>query len=158
MRPSALLLPLLPLAGCAATAEDSGTASAPRTLTPDQVVAARQAAFNLSASTFGGMRGAVEGGGEVKPLAFGARGLARWAEALPTMFPQGTDLPASRALPALWRDRAGFDAKAAAFRPATASLAAAAAAGDKPAFAAAYKAVGESCGSCHDSYRAEAAR
>ena len=157
MSPRALLF-LLPLAGCAATAGDSRTAPAARTLSPAEVVAARQAAFNLSASTFGAMRGAVESGGEVKPLAFGARGLARWAEALPTMFPDGTELPASRALPAVWQDRAGFDTRAAAFQAATASLSAAAQAGDKAAFAAAYKAVGESCGSCHDSYRAEAAR
>ena len=154
-----LLLLLVPaLAGCAATTPDAQSAPAAPTLTAEQVVAARQASFNLSAPTFGGMRGAVESGGEVKPLAFAARGLARWAQVLPTMFPEGTQLASSRALPAVWTDRAGFDAKAAAFQTATANLAAASQAGDKAAFAAAYKAVGESCGSCHDSYRAEAPR
>lgn len=155
---SVRLLMLLPLAGCAAATPDVESARAAPTLTPDQVVAARQAAFNLSAPTFGGMRAAVESGGDVKPQAFAARGLARWAQALPTMFPEGTQLASSRALPAIWTDRAGFDARAAAFQSATASLAAAAQAGDKAAFAAAYKATGESCGSCHDAYRAEAAR
>ena len=158
MRTGALALLLPALAGCATSGGEVEAPAAAPTLTAAQVVAARQAAFNLSAPTFGGMRATVESGGEVRPLAFGARALARWAEALPTMFPQGTQLPGSRALPAVWDDRPGFEAKAAAFRSATASLSAAAQAGDKAGFAAAYKAVGESCGSCHDSYRAEAAR
>ena len=156
--PPLLAILLLTPAGCATSGTEVEAAAAEPTLSPRQVVAARQAAFNLSAPAFGGMRSAVESGGEVKPLAFAARGLARWAQVLPTMFPEGTQLPESRALPAVWTDRAGFDAKATAFQAATANLAAAAQSGDKAAFAAAYKAVGESCGSCHDSYRAEAAR
>jgi cytochrome c556 len=156
----AVFLPLLALAACTTTPSDTeaGAKSGAESPTPQQVVAARQAAFNLTAATFGGMRGAAEGGGEVKPLAFGARGLNRWAQALPGMFPAGTQLPESRALPAVWTDRAGFEAQAASFQAATAQLLAAAQAGDKAAFGAAYKAVGGGCASCHSAYRAEETR
>ena len=155
--PLLLLLPLLAVAACATTAAEEA-APAGTAATPEQIVAARQAAFNLTAASFGSMRGAVESGADVKPLAFAARGLNRWAGALPGMFPPGTNLPSSRALPTVWSDRAGFERQASAFQSATAQLLAAAQAGDKTAFAAAYKATGAACGSCHTPYRAEEAR
>jgi cytochrome c556 len=143
MKPSFALVALAPLAfaSCATTPPGEAHAAA-RGPNANEVVAARQAAFNLTAATFGGLRGAVESGGEVKPLAFGARGLNRWANALPGMFPAGTQLPESRALPAVWSDRAGFEAQA----------------GDKTAFGNAYKEVGGTCGSCHATYRRDEAR
>ena len=145
------------LTGCAATTADTA-APAAQSPSPAEIVAARQAAFSLTAATFGSLRGSVDSGADVKPLAFAVRGLAKWAHALPGMFPPGTDLPESRALPAVWQDRAGFEAKAAAFQAETARLLEAAGTGDKAAFATAYKAVGATCGSCHSSYRAEQAR
>jgi cytochrome c556 len=153
-----LLAPLA--ASCAVNVANDAPPPPPAapSLSPAEIVAARQAAFNLTAATFGGMRSAVEGGGDVKPLAFGARGLARWAQALPAMFPEGTELPSSRALASVWQDRAGLEARAAEFAAAAAQLQAAAAAGDKAAFAAAYKATGAACSSCHDRYRAEPPR
>ncbi|HEX8579049.1 MAG TPA: cytochrome c [Allosphingosinicella sp.] len=149
---AALCTPLA-LASCATTSTVTETTVAQPS--PADVVAARQAAFNLTASTFGSMRGAVESGADVKPLTFGARGLNRWAQALPAMFPADTQLPESRAKPTVWADRAGFEARAAAFQAATAKLLAAAQAGDKAAFGAAYKDVGGTCGACHSGYRAE---
>ena len=150
-----LLLVLLPLAGCAATTAPD-TAMAPAAgLTPEQIVEARHAAFMLSAATFGGMRATVESGGDVKPLAFGARGLAQWAEALPTMFPAGTQLPSSHARPEIWQNRADFDAKATAYQAATSALVQAAQAGDAAAFKTAYGATGAACKACHDLYRVE---
>lgn len=154
MRPIGALS-LLALTSCATTQD---VPAAPAGPTTTEIVRARQAAFNLTAATFGGMRGAVESGSEVKPLAFGARGLNRWANALPGMFPPGTQLPGSRALPTVWSGRPGFEAQAALFQAATAQLLAAAHTGDKAAFASAYKATGGACASCHASYRAEEAR
>ena len=150
-----LFLLLLPLAGCAAGAGPESTVAPAPSLTPEQVVEARHAAFMLSAATFGSMRATVESGGDVKPLAFGARGLSQWAEALPTMFPEGTQLPSSHARPEIWQNRADFDAKAAAYQAATAALVQAAQAGDAAAFKTAYGATGASCKACHDLYRVE---
>jgi cytochrome c556 len=119
-------------------------------------VAARQSAFMLSAATYGSMKPVIANGGEVKPLAFAARGLSRWAHALPGMFPEGS-AAGTRAKAEIWQNRADFEAKAAAYAAAADALAAAAQAGDKAAFATQYEAVGRSCGACHDAYRAEPA-
>ncbi|HEY0148616.1 MAG TPA: cytochrome c [Allosphingosinicella sp.] len=152
----AALTPLA-LTSCATTPPADAEAAS-RAPSPAEVVAARQAAFNLTAATFGSMRGAVESGGDVKPLAFGARGLNRWGHAIPSMFPAGTQLPGSRALPTVWTDRAGFEVQAAMFQAATAKLVAAAQSGDSAAFGAAYKEVGGTCGSCHSTYRGSEAK
>lgn len=127
----------------------------PAGMSPQQIVAARQAAFGLSGSVFGGMKGAVDAGADVKPLAGGARNLVRWAKAMPSMFPAGTATPESHAKPALWQNRADFEAKAAAYASAAEKLLAAAQANDKAGFADAWKATGGTCGACHTSYRAE---
>jgi cytochrome c556 len=120
-------LPLYALASCATTQDVPAPPPEP---TPSQIIQARQAAFNLAAATFGNLRGAVD---------FAVRGLAKWAHALPAMFPAGTKLPESRALPPVWQDRTGFEAQAATFQAETARLLNAAGAGDKAAFAAAYR-------------------
>lgn len=157
MRALALTL-LLPLAGCAATTSEPETPAAPQGLTPQQIVAARQSAFHLTAGTSGAMKAVIDSGGEVKPLAFGARGLARWARTMPQMFPVGTNLADSRAKPEIWQNKADFDAKAAAMAAEATRLAELAQAGEKAGFATQWAAVGRTCSACHDLYRAEPAR
>lgn len=71
------------------------------------------------------------------------------------LWPEGTsseDTEISRALPAIWSDRAGFDAKWADYTEATANLKAAAGQG-LDALRPAVGAVGGTCGGCHDDYR-----
>jgi cytochrome c556 len=122
-------------------------------LTPEQIVAARQSAYGLSAANFAQMKAQADAGVDVHTLAFPARQLARWARTLPTMFPGGTNLPTSHALPTVWSDRAGFEAKAAAYAAAAQALAAAAQSGDRAAFLAQWTAVRGTCGACHDAYK-----
>ncbi|MDG2535673.1 cytochrome c [Sphingomonas sp. HITSZ_GF] len=117
------------------------------------VIAGRKAAFLMSAALVGQIKAGVERGDDPKTLAFAARALSRWASALPGLFPAGSTAPDSDALPAIWSDRAGFEAKAADYAAATAKLADLAKAGDKPGFAAQFAAVGATCKACHDSYR-----
>lgn len=119
----------------------------------DQVIAGRKAAFLMSAGLFSGMKGAIDRGDDVKTQAFAARGLARWAAALPGMFPAGSMSDASEALPVIWSDRAGFEARAAAYAEAAGKLADLAKAGDKAGFAAQWDVVRGACGACHDTYR-----
>ena len=116
-------------------------------------IAGRQAAYRLSAAVFSGMKGAIERGDDVKTQAFAAGALAGWAKAIPGMFPAGTDIAPSNALPTVWSDRAGFEAKAADYAAAAAKLAELAKAGDKAGFAAQYAAVGKTCGACHSGFR-----
>jgi cytochrome c556 len=154
---AALTLACLPLAACAAGGTQTATAAPAAGPGSQQIVAARQAAFGLTASTFGALRGAVEGGGDLKPVAGGARNIARWADAIPGMFPEGTQLPTSKAKAEIWQNRAGFEARAAALATAARALADAAESGDRAALGSRLGAVGQACGACHQAYRVETA-
>ncbi|HMG46036.1 MAG TPA: cytochrome c [Allosphingosinicella sp.] len=123
-------------------------------LTAEQIVAARQSAYALSAGSFVAMKAAADAGADVHLLALPARNLARWARTLPSLFPAGTNLPSSKALPAVWSDRAGFEARAAAYAAAAQALAEAAQSGDRAVFLARWGELRTACGACHDAYRA----
>ena len=114
-------------------------------------IAGREAAMMMSGALMGSMKGAIDRGDDVKSQGFAARTLAGWAKAIPGMFPAGSE--GGDALPAVWSDRAGFEAKATAYAAAATKLADAAKAGDKPGFAAAWGEVRTACGACHDSYK-----
>lgn len=127
-----------------------------RTGAPDasaDVIAGRQAAFRMSGALFGGLRAVGESGADPKSQAFAARSLAGWARAIPGMFPAGSDGGKSKALPAVWSDRAGFEARAADYAAAAGKLADLAKAGDAAGFKAQLPAVGAACKACHDTYR-----
>ncbi len=64
-------------------------------------------------------------------------------------------MPATKALPLIWTDPAGFANAAANLGAAADKLAAAAKADDKAAFADALMGVGQACGACHNKYRAK---
>jgi len=151
MKPTLLLaatLTAIPL-----TAALAQTPPAPAGLTPEQIVAARQAGYFLSGGSFASMKFAAEAGADVRQLVFPARALARWARTLPSLFPAGTQLPSSKALPEIWSDRAGFEARASAYAESAGRLAEAAQSGDREAFLARWAETRATCSACHDSYR-----
>jgi cytochrome c556 len=123
---------------------------------PD-VIAARQASLDMSSITFRAMGDAMKAGREAKSQGYAAAALAKWAKALPRMFPAGTGegetSTNSQALPAIWRDRAGFDLTAANYADATARLAAQAAANDTAGFTRQLEEVDQVCRSCHARYK-----
>jgi cytochrome c556 len=143
----AAALVAIPLAAAAQTAP------VPAGMTAEQIVAARQSAYALSAGDFSAMKAAAEAGADVHTLVLPARTLARWARTLPSLFPAGTNLPTSKALPTVWSDRAGFEARAAAYADAARALAEAAQSGDRAAFLTQWAAVRATCSACHDTYR-----
>lgn len=57
----------------------------------------------------------------------------------------------TEALPAVWTDKAGFDAAGAAYMKAEAAVLATT---DEASFKAAFPALGKSCGTCHEKFRA----
>lgn len=78
----------------------------------------------------------------------------QWADTaakLPKAFPDSSKGGDTRALPKIWTDRAGFDAEIAAF-----ASAAKARPKDIEELKTAFGAIGKSCGSCHEGYRAAA--
>lgn len=121
------------------------------------VVAARQASLDMSSITFRSMGEAMKAGRESKSQAYPAAVLAKWAKALPGMFPPGTGAgetsASTQARPAVWRDRAGFEKAAANYADAAAKLAALAAANDTPGFTTQLDAVNQACAACHSRYK-----
>ena len=120
-----------------------------------ELIAARQAGMDMSAATVTLLKNASANGVPLKNLVFPAGGLAKWAVVLPTLFSDNTKDLTSRTKPDVWTDRAGFNAKAAAYIDATKALAAAAAADNKPAFEAALASTGAACKGCHEGYQVQ---
>jgi cytochrome c556 len=124
---------------------------------PD-AISARQASLDMSSITFRSMGDAMKAGREAKSQGYPAAALAKWAKALPRMFPAGTGegetSVRSQALLAIWRDRAGFDQAAANYAAATARLAALAGANDTEGFTKQLEEVNQACGACHAHYKA----
>lgn len=71
------------------------------------------------------------------------------------MFPAGSNVGDTKALPTIWSDMAGFQAASKATETAAGALAEAGKSGDLTRVAAAFGEVGKSCGTCHDKYRAK---
>ncbi|MBN8812908.1 MULTISPECIES: cytochrome c [unclassified Sphingomonas] len=136
--------------GLAATAPTSRAVAADPAA---DVIAGRKAAFLLSGALFGQIKAGIDRGDDPKALGFAARALAGWARAIPGMFPAGSGAAPSEAQPAVWSDRAGFEARAADYAAAATKLAELAKAGDKAGFAAQFGEVGKACKACHDAYR-----
>jgi cytochrome c556 len=140
-------------ATAAASASGGASGGKPAASDPVGIVKGRQAGMRLSAALMGGIKGAIDRGDDVKTQAFAAGSIANWAAAIPGLFPEGSNVPPTGALPTVWSDAPGFAAKAAAYQAAATKLADAAKAGDKAAFAAAFGEVRASCGGCHEGYK-----
>lgn len=74
---------------------------------------------------------------------------------LPDLFPEGSIVEGSHALPLIWEDWEGFLAVVDKGNEAAAQLRIAAESGDQAAFMTAARALGPVCQECHDTYRAE---
>jgi cytochrome c556 len=121
------------------------------------VIAARQASMDMSLLTIRSIEGAMKSGGEARSQGFPAAVLAKWAKALPPLFPAGTATGETsvetQAMPAMSKDRAGFERAAAYYVTVTARLAELAAANDAAGFTKQVAAVNEACNACHTVYK-----
>jgi cytochrome c556 len=126
-------------------------------VTGPDVIAARQASLDMSLLTFRSMGDAMKAGSEAKSQGFQAAVLAKWAKALPQMFPAGTGKGETsantQALPAIWQERAGFDKAAANYAAATARLVSLATANETAAFTKQLEEVNQACMTCHTRYK-----
>jgi len=122
---------------------------------------ARQGFMNLVSWSAGPLFGMAKGDVAYDPAAAQTR--AGYLQALyqlpfPELFVDGTskaDRPGkTRALPEIWSDRAGFEAKFAEIRAAVSTVAAEAGKGQAE-LAAAVGAMGKVCGGCYNTYRAK---
>ncbi len=82
-----------------------------------------------------------------------AEGLAHGAAEIKNLFPEGSAVDDSKALPAVWSEPDKFAAAADAAVEATMAFEDAAAGGDPAAIGAAFREVGMACRGCHDNFR-----
>ncbi len=116
----------------------------------------RQDGQLLVLGSFIGMRVGLMHKLPVKPFAEPAMAIARWMEQYPSLFPPGSDKgDKTKALPAIWKNFAGFQKDAADAAAASQKLAMLAKADNTAGFAAQFKVVGKTCDTCHKEFRAK---
>ena len=148
MRKAVLAIVLAGLFGAAAQAAEVE-------LAPSTLVSIRQAGYALQGANLGDIARALQAGEtNVKPFKDNAEAILAWSKIIPDLFPKGTDKN-TKALPAVWSERAGFEKGAAALTAAAETLVKAADANDAPAFLTAFKATADACKGCHRTYRAK---
>ncbi len=118
-------------------------------------IAARQAAMKEVGKNFGAVnrmnRGQAPFDGAAAGAAFEA--IAAASSGYGDLFPAGTETGGeTEALPAIWENKADFDAMVAKLE-ADAEAAVPEAAKDEAAFKAAFAAVAKNCSACHSKYR-----
>jgi len=96
------------------------------------------------------VRGLIDNEGQ---LLAHAEGLANSAAELGNIFPEGSAVGESEALPAIWEKPDEFQAAIDKMVSATEAFEEAAASGDQAAIGAAFREVGMSCRGCHDNFR-----
>jgi len=120
------------------------------------IIQGRQAAMMLSGVAMGSIKASIDAQQPPSSQRFNSRALARWAHAVPGMFPAGSDTGApTHARAEVWSDRAGFEARAADYAAAADRLAELAAGEDAAAFSAQWTVVRQSCNACHTAYKAD---
>lgn len=118
----------------------------------------RQALMKLIGASFGSIKADIDSkdAARIKGAEGRARAIANAANAIPTMFPKGSDDKAGKtaALAKIWEDQAGFKKAAESMGMSATKLADALKGGDAAAALAAFGAVGkDGCGGCHGAYR-----
>jgi len=98
------------------------------------------------------VRGIVEDNGF---LAVHAEGLARGAQELKHLFPVGSNVGDSEALPIIWEEPEEFQKVMENAEKATAAFSEAVAGGDKATIGRAFRDVGAACRGCHDRFRVD---
>lgn len=120
------------------------------------IIETRQAGQDLLSATYSGIHDGVSHKVPVKAFDKSAAAMARWMTQFPTTFPPGSDHGhKTRALPAIWSDRPGFEKAAANLVAAADKLAQLAKADDTAGFTAQTKVVEDACTACHNKFRAK---
>ncbi|WP_198377835.1 c-type cytochrome [Neoroseomonas rubea] len=94
--------------------------------------------------------------GDTRPLVARIDEMITFYRGMPALFPAGSGTGDTRALAAIWSDRAGFEQANANMVTQLGALRTAAAAGDVAATTAAFGQAGATCGACHRPYRGPA--
>ena len=135
---------LLALSAVATMAQDTFTPPA----TPEEAVAMRKALMRED----GGLMRALNGLSGAEAAAALNIVLTNYTH-IPALFPEGSIVGDSDALPAIWENWDTFTAIVETGKAAATEAIAAAEAGDATAYATALRALGGTCGQCHQQFR-----
>ncbi|MDQ2804173.1 MAG: cytochrome c [Pseudomonadota bacterium] len=133
-----------------------GAATAAEAPDANDVIAVRKAGQDLVLGDFTGMLQAAKNKvPDVKPFAKPAFAIAGWERVFLTMFPPGSDHGENtKALPAIWSNRAGFEKAGQKLASEAGKLGDFAKSGDQAGFASQVHVVGDACTACHKQFRA----
>ncbi len=141
---------------CMAAACAVGVARAAAPPADLDIIATRQAGQALVGGTFIGLLQAAKNKiPDVKPFAPAAKALTLWEGEFLKMFPPGSEQGHNtKALPAIWTDRATFEKDAQNLVQQATKLQKIADSGDQAAFAQQVQVLGDACKTCHKQFRA----
>lgn len=117
------------------------------------VIAARRDGLKGIARQMEGIKAVVDQRGDPRSTGAGIAEMLSFFEGLPARFPAGSGSGDTRALPAIWTERAGFEAANANMVTRLRALQAAANSGDQAAFGVAFQQTGATCDACHRPYQ-----
>ena len=120
------------------------------------VITARRDGLKAVARQMEGIKAVIDQRGDPRTTGAGIAEMIGFFEGFPPRFPAGSGSGDTRALPAIWTDRAGFEAANTNMVTQLRALQAAANSGDQAAFGAAFQQTGATCGACHRPYRGPA--
>ncbi len=120
------------------------------------VVEYRQGLMQAFRIHMGGVRAAMSDTAPMGHAEHHAVSFERMALALANTFPEGSLVPESRALPAIWENRDDFMDKVTDLQTASARLVTAAGSGDPDQIGSAMEGIRATCGGCHRLYRGPA--
>lgn len=122
------------------------------------VVAERREGLRAMGAHAEAMQAIARAGGDPRPAVPRIEEMERFFATLPNRFPAGTQQGApgvdTRALPAIWSDRATFERAGANLLTRLAALKEVAQSGNASAFPGALQQTGAACGECHRPFRA----
>lgn len=124
--------------------------------TPEETVAQREDAMKTYGASVKTLTGFVrDNQGSIDDVKAATEKMAGVSAQLLSLFPEGTaaGVGKSAAKPEIWANWADFQTKVKANHDAITALDAAAQSGDAAKVKAAFPAVGQSCGACHETYR-----
>jgi cytochrome c556 len=126
----------------------------PPAVAADDLIAARRTGMEMQASVIAAILQAIAANADITQFAAPGDAMAAWGKDMLELFPPGTEGGQdSKASPAVWSDRAGFENAAARLTTAAQAMAKAAAAGDQTEFINGFRATNLACANCHFTYR-----
>ena len=113
----------------------------------------RQTVMKAIGGTMGGMGAIVKGKAPRGNADALSHAMWQLSKVTKNLFPTGSDFGETRAKEDIWKKPSEFKAAVMAFESAAKELSHVVHSGDSAAFAAAFKALGKSCGGCHKPFR-----